>query len=259
MTNIRCKALRTDLHAAGFKGKVERREGYWVVMTPDRPDFFWGKYLAFDVPPPEDGFLRWCDAYDREFGQGRFKVFTWDDPLRQGVIEPFVEQGFRADSSDVFGASALIKPPRYNRDIEVRPLRTDLDWSDAVEVHVNENWYLKNQDQRSFVENSLRDWRDLCERGLGRRYGAFLSGRVIGDCGYFVVDGTCRFNSVATHPEFRRRGVCSTLVYETGVQSLQTADRMIVVAASESEAGKVYRALGFQVLEKQFSLEWWSN
>lgn len=33
------------------------------------------------------------------------------------------------------------------------------------------------------------------------------------DLGLFVIDGVGRFQSVETHPDYRRRGICGTLVY----------------------------------------------
>ncbi len=97
--------------------------------------------------------------------------------------------------------------------------------------------------------------------GLGRWFGAFLDGRLVADMGIFTdaqVGDLARYQSVVTHPDFRRRGVCSTLLYEVGrfAFSALGAKTLVIVADEHYFAKNIYGAVGFKVREKQGSLEW---
>ena len=76
-----------------------------------------------------------------------------------------------------------------------------------------------------------------------------------------MCDGVGRFQWVATHPEFRRQGLCGTLVYILAAQALaqvgEQAQVKILVMAADPEyvAASIYESIGFSAIEKQFQLE----
>lgn len=69
-------------------------------------------------------------------------------------------------------------------------------------------------------------------------FGAFTDGRMRSGLGVFT-DGTgiARYSSVETHPDYRGRGLASTLVYRTGRQRARNFNvRMLVIVADPGEA-----------------------
>jgi predicted GNAT family acetyltransferase len=62
---------------------------------------------------------------------------------------------------------------------------------------------------------------------------------------------------VETHPEFRRRGICGTLVYESARHALGSlgAERLVMVADAHYHAARIYESLGFRPTERQLGVE----
>ena len=153
----------------------------------------------------------------------------------------------------------LARPHRYNHELEIRPLTSDADFAAHVELHVRcRNEKYDEASYRPFYEASTKSYRRMIAAGLGRWFGAFLEGKLVADMGIFAEGDLGRYQSVVTHPDFRRRSVCSTLLYETGRFALETlgAKTLVIVADDHYFAKNIYGSVGFTVQEKQGSLEW---
>jgi predicted GNAT family acetyltransferase len=99
-------------------------------------------------------------------------------------------------------------------------------------------------------------WREMANAGLGAWHGAFLTERLVADCGLFFDDaaGVGRFQSVATHPDFRRRGLCGRLIWEVARAGLQRVPTLVMVADDEYHAARIYESVGFERVEVSFAL-----
>lgn len=152
---------------------------------------------------------------------------------------------------------ALIPPRRYNHDLEIRALTTDADFAEHTELHVLCREGEDETDYRAFYKAKTDTYRKMIAAGLGRWFGAFLGGKLVADMGLFAEGGLARYQSVVTHPAFRRRGICSTLLYEVGRFAFDTlkATTLVIVADEHYFAKNIYGAVGFKVCEKQGSLE----
>lgn len=93
----------------------------------------------------------------------------------------------------------------------------------------------------------------------GGWFGAFLGERLVASLGIFVVEGLGCFQSVKTHPLFRRRGLglAGTLVYRAGLLALDElgTERLVIVAKMNAPAQNLYAALGFEDCEVQYGLK----
>lgn len=77
-------------------------------------------------------------------------------------------------------------------------------------------------------------------------YLGWLEGRPAGTCSLFVAKGWGRIESVVTRPEFRRRGVASTLVAQAVAESLAMGNEVTYLFTAAGGAGEaVYQRLGF--------------
>lgn len=67
----------------------------------------------------------------------------------------------------------------------------------------------------------MEQYRSMAEAKKGHWFGAFLNGKLIGDLGVFFEEHVGRYQSVGTHPDFRRKGVCGNLIYQAGLVALR--------------------------------------
>jgi predicted GNAT family acetyltransferase len=112
----------------------------------------------------------------------------------------------------------------------------------------------------------MRSYRRMSEAGLGHWYGAFSENQLVADLGLFHDGALGRFQNVGTHPAFRRRGVCATLVFLASQHALgehalgeHALKTLVMVADEDGDARRVYEDVGFVATEKQRTLSWWSK
>ncbi len=153
-------------------------------------------------------------------------------------------------------APSLHAPPREGKHAEYRALPdTDEAWNAALDNQVasREDGY-EEAPYRRFKAAHLRSLRSMCQAGLGFWYGAFVEGRLVADLGVFHDGaGLLRFQSVGTHPDFRRRGLCGSLVHFAGEHARAHfgASRLVIVADDHASAKRVYASVGFEIVERQ--------
>jgi predicted GNAT family acetyltransferase len=106
-------------------------------------------------------------------------------------------------------------------------------------------------------------YRRMSEAGRGAWFGAFLGARLVADLGVFSDEtGTlARFQSVGTHPDFRRRGICGALVHQASEWALNTlrVGTLVMAADEEYHAARIYESVGFQPTERQIGMSWWDR
>ena len=153
-------------------------------------------------------------------------------------------------------ATAVHEPPRPNTTATYRPLTTDADWEQQVELD------LAGEDPGThsleFVTARAQAERRLVDAGDGAWWGAFEDGRLSASMGLFTASpGLARFQNVKTHPDARGRGLAGTLVHrvsEYGFGELG-AQTLVMVADPEYLAIRIYRSVGFADTERQLQVE----
>src|SRR5487761_1624421 len=148
-----------------------------------------------------------------------------------------------------------VRPPHRNDAAECRPLATEDDWRQAVELRLA--CTEEPSGAREFCERRIADERRLAEAGPGACFGAFQDGRLAAQLGLFSDGGeTARYQNVETHPAARRQGLAGTLVYHAGCYGLGAlgASTLVMVADPGYSAIRIYRSVGFADLETQLSL-----
>ncbi len=263
---IKSLGYRTDLFFPKFEGEILDRGEYLVVLTPSNPGFYWGNYLLFSHPPGEGDFPRWKELFAREISsrqETHHMVFGWDSPAGEtGAVTPFLEAGFKLSQNVVLAAKQVVLPPKYNAEVEIRPLSSDEDWQQALELQVacrGEGFNLEGYTR--FKAAKMNRYRQMEQAGLGRWFGAFDQGRLVADLGLFCEGGVARFQSVETHPDFRRRGICGALVYQASRYGFERmgAEVLVMIADENYFAAKIYETVGFRPEERQAGVEWWES
>ncbi len=262
--HVRSLGYRTDLIFAAFDGEITDRGDYLVIRTPAHPTFFWGNYLLFARPPQEGDLDRWRALFEREIGappETAHQVFGWDSPDGEtGVVEPFLRAGFRLVRNTVLASREPRRPARPLAQVTVRALQSEDDWTQALENQVAcREPEFREGEYRTFKKRQFGHYRQMAAAGHGDWYGAFIEERLVGDLGLFHNGNVGRYQSVGTHPDYRRRGVAGTLVYEAGrrAQAEYRLERLVIVAKAGSAAARLYGSMGFRPAELQVGLEWW--
>jgi len=247
-----------------FDGEIIDRGDYLVIRTPTNPTFYWGNFLFFSHPPQTGDYQEWRDLFAQEIGvppTTEHQVFGWDSPKgEQGVIQPFLQAGFRPSFEDVMTSRKPHTPAMPSNWISIRPLKDDNEWEAAVENQVIcREPEFEESEYREFRRYQMERYKKMAASGLGNWYGAFIDQQLVADLGLFHDGSIGRYQSVETHPDFRRQGIAGALVYQVGLQAMAEYNlhTLVIVADQESSAARLYESLGFQFTEKQVGLEWW--
>lgn len=263
---IRSLGYQTDLIFPTFDGEIIDRGDYLAIRTPSNPSYYWGNILLFSKPPEEGDFDRWCDLFTKEIGSPPLtthKVFGWDSVHGEaGLVAPFLEAGFQLNRSEVLSLKSLTPPRRPSDLVTVRPLQRDSEWDQALNNQVIcRDPEHEEATYRTFRERQMARYRKMMEANLGDWYGAFIDRRLVADLGIFYREGLGRYQTVQTHPDFRRRGIAGKMVFEAARQAKEKFNlhTLVIIAEGESAAAKLYRSVGFNHVEQQVGLEWWEG
>lgn len=259
---VQSLGYRTDLIFARYDGEIVDRGDYLVIKTPANPGFYWGNFLLFAGPPQSGDVQRWRQLFRQEIGVPlacNHETFGWDKPGTDD-IRPFLAIGFKL-SQNVMMTSPEPRLPEHHADfVDVRPLETEAEREAAIELQVlcrdpghEEAGY------RIFCQRQMDRYDRMSRDGLGDWYGAFYGGQLVADLGLFRDDEVGRYQSVETHPEYRRRGIAGSMVCEAGRQAIAKYGLQVLVIAAEeaSAASRLYANAGFEPAETQWGLERW--
>jgi ribosomal protein S18 acetylase RimI-like enzyme len=254
MTAVRSLGFRTDLMLRRMVGAaIEEREFGRVVRTVANPTFYWGNFLLFPALPRAGQPVEWRQHFATEFPDAEHVAIGVDGVDGElGAAAEMRALGLHDEVSSVLIATDLTPIGEVEAGAEVRPPRTAQEWAQTVEfrVAVDED---HGAAHRQFVERRAAEFRDLMAGGHGVYVAAFVDGVARAGLGVFAADGLARYQSVETHPEFRRRGLASALLVEAArlVSSQQRVDRFVIVADPSYVAIDIYRRLGFTDAEQQ--------
>ena len=245
---------RTDLFFSRLSGEVTQHAEYTAIHTPSNPTFWWGNCLIFNRAPRLEDTDRWLELFRTEHPTAKHIAIGWDEDAA-GETDGFLAAvpGLEFSPASVLTATAL-HPPRYpNAAADLRPLSSDADWAARLELTAAVKDYSLEYLSR---ENASR--RKQVEAGHGVWFGAFLGGRLVSSMGVFNTGaGLGRFQTVDTHPDFERRGLCGTLLYHAGQYALQHLGitELVIVADPAYHAQRIYESVGFNLFQTQYQLE----
>jgi len=258
---ITSMGLNTDMIFWRPVSTVTDRGEYIVIETPGSPGWYWGNLLIFDRAPTDEDFERWTELFRREFAHEpriRHLLFAWNSGAeRTPVPQRFLDAGYEPDFDVILMAREVIPPPHPNGEIAIRAIETEEDWQEVVRNQVEcRDERFPEESYTGFVWKRIGEYRALIAEGRGEWYGAFIGERLVGSLGIFREGDLARFQVVCTAPDYRRRGICGTMVYEISRAALKRPETTrLVMAADESyHAARIYESVGFRPLERSESL-----
>jgi ribosomal protein S18 acetylase RimI-like enzyme len=251
-------AFRTDLAMLEHSGStVEDRGTHLVVRTLDNPAYWWGNFLLLaEAPADEHAAAGWLRDFEREFPNARHRTLGVDGTVGTATdLAPFTALGMEPDASVVMTAAEVHPPSRPNTDATYRPLASDDDWQQQIQLSgVGEDVGY----DLPFVTAKARAERRLVDAGYGAWWGAFEGDRLLASMGLFTAsEGLARFQSVKTHPDARGRGLAGTLVHRVSRYGFEElgARTLVMVADPDYLAIRIYRSVGFADTERQLQVE----
>jgi ribosomal protein S18 acetylase RimI-like enzyme len=250
--------FRTDLMLRVMAGSlVVHAADHVTVRTPDNPEFWWGNFVL--VGPPRTGDVRrWVELFKEEFpGAGHLAIGVDGVEGEAGDTGELERLGVSVGVNAVMTATRL-QPPARPAAAQIRPLLSDGDWAQALRLRHMCDAYATGEEPGEFVVRKVTEERELCLKGHGTWFGAFVDGRLRSAGGLFGENGgLARYQTIETHPGFRRRGLASSLVYEASLWGLEElgAHTLVIVADPGYHAIGIYRTLGFAETERQVQLQ----
>jgi GNAT superfamily N-acetyltransferase len=246
--------FRTDVTLRALEGaEVTDRGDHLVVRTPGNPDFWWGNFLLLrQVPGPAQAGA-WLARFAAEFPAAQHVALGIDTTDHAPVPADLAAAGLAAEYATVLTTTRPNPPARPSTDAEIRPLDSDADWRQSVELALR-----CSGDEPVYLERRTTARRRLTQTGAGAWFGAFTAGRLQAQLGLFDAgDGYARYQNVETDPRARRQGLAGSLVWAAARYGLEAlgARTLVIVADPAGPAIGIYQACGFIPLQTQLSVE----
>lgn len=257
---VRSLGLHTDLALHTWRGVVRDRVDHLVVTHPEAPAFRDGNLLVFERPPEPGDFERWCDLFDRAVGVAPtypYRSFDWDGlDGEEGEVAPFLAAGFERERRLVLAAPRLRPPRPPDPGLRLVEVVGEAGWGEAVRLQAT----TVKPDRRAAYERLVRAVMRLNRRAVEARHGvwwgAYAGDTMVGTLGLFRVGEVARYQAVVTHPDWRGRGVASTLLHHAAEAARRAwgCELVLLEAEADGSAVSLYQALGFEAIERRVGL-----
>jgi ribosomal protein S18 acetylase RimI-like enzyme len=232
----------------------EDHGAYGVLRTPTAPSYYSGNVLLLDEPLAPARLESWVGIFSDTFRDSgvRHIRLEWTGPEPTAAEQAtYQAAGYELTTILCMTAQAPTPVERLNPALEIRPLRDeDSGRLKRFLLDTQADWGAAFMD--FMVGNILLRHREL----EGNWWLGWLDGQVAGSMGLFFDGPLGRFQSVDTHPAFRRRGVARTMVAhltQHGFARPQT-ERLVIVADQDYFAVRLYEQCGYRTLHRQYEL-----
>ena len=239
-----------------------------VVRTPANPNFYWGNFLLLPHAPQNDELAHWMDRFDQEITRvqpaSQHVALGINGPPAGETLPTWVAAGFELIPTAVLELhpGQLRHPLRAARgDVQVRRLNLATELEDAVALQCADADDFEPANYERHRRAQMQRYARMAEAGEALWFGVWCDGVLAADCG-LMRDATGpgalgRFQHVSTHPLWRRRGLCSTLVHEVSRHGFEQwgLARTLMCADPEDVAIAIYESLGFVRIAREWGLQ----
>ncbi len=176
------------IHGFGGSETVDRGS-HLVIRTPSNPHFWWGNYLLLRSAPPAGEWQGWIAEFAREFPSARHVALGLDSV--DGAVEDaegLTALGFDIQVDTVLTATDLPRRAHKRPLFEIRPLHSDEDWAQSVELRLSLHEGAPDPRLPKRAQTRAREYRAVVEAGHGVWFGAFVDGVMRCGAGLFTDD-----------------------------------------------------------------------
>jgi GNAT superfamily N-acetyltransferase len=257
----------SDLVVFADGGQVLERDDCLVLRTPGNPTHYWGNCLIVPQALADADLAHWLGRFHAEITQRQpascHVAIGVNAPWRGERLPAWEAAGFTLFDNAVMalapGALREMQPPRGR--VEVRPIRWPDEVGAVVELECADTHGLAVEPYRTYRLRKFETYARLHERGLAEWFGLWCDGTLAADCGLIrhaaQPGASGRFQRVATHPAWRRRGLARALVHAVsrhGLEQWQLA-RVLMIANPREVAIGLYRSLGYAEFDTEWGVE----
>jgi ribosomal protein S18 acetylase RimI-like enzyme len=263
LTDLR-PGWRTDfiLHRRG--AQVLERDDCIVVRTPGNPTFYWGNFLLLPQAPADADLPFWRRRFHDEITAGQpasqHVAIGINGPPAGEDLPSWRADGFEAIEAAVLqllpaGLRAPAKPPRG--DVRFAALDLERDIETIVALECADTHGFEADGYAHYRRLQLQRYAAMAREGAAAWFGVWCDGVLAADCGLMHDGPLGRFQRVATHPGWRRRGLCSALVHGVSAWGFEhwRLDRILMCADPDDVAIALYESLGYQRIEREWCLQ----
>ena len=245
---LRSLAMRSELLTLAGISQLTAHGNYFVQSTPTEPDFWMGNQLILsDVSRDgEETFALFCD----HFPDATHRSVVWDMPnIDPKTLPNFAALGCQMDGFDTMTLQGSLRDVAVPDGITLRSVVTADDWAKIeqlqAEVGIEEGRDPVSHAPYLARRNAGR--RRQIGKGLGQWFSAFDGDQIVASMGMFHDAHIARYQSVETRATHRRRGICSALLRHCALWALGRAPdaQVVIVAEADTDAGRLYRSMGF--------------
>lgn len=259
---------RTDLALHRFGAQILELPDCLAVRTPSNPSFYWGNYLMLPQAPADVDVPHWLHRFDeliaRQQPASRHVAIGINTVYVGEQLPTWEAAGFEMFVNSVMrlAPGGLCAPARAPRgDVLVRPIDFATEVPAIVELECADTHGFDEAGYREYRERQFVRYAQMHEQGCAQWFGLWCDGQLAADCGLMRMAAqpfeTVRFQRVATHPAWRRRGLASALVHAVSAYALNgwQAAEAIMIADPDDVAIGIYRSLGYRELELEWGLQ----
>jgi len=246
---IRTLGVSSDLLVMQGISKITEYGGYAVQETPTEPDFWVGNQLILRNAGTDATLAH--TQFRKHFPKTHHMALVWDLPQMtvQSIDPGFAAQGWEVETFDVLSLEGAIADAQIPDGITLRALDGPDDWARAqalqLEIGIEEGHPAVSHE--AFLERRNVSRRTQIAKGLGQWFGAFEGDLLVAQMGMFNDARVSRYQSVETRASHRRRGICAALLRHCCLWAQDRAPDAtpVIVAEGDSDAGRLYRRMGF--------------
>ncbi len=260
---------QTDLIGLRDEARIEEHADCIAVCSDRNPSFYWGNCLLLPAAPADGELDFWLARFEQLVAAGRPEVrhvAIGIDAPRQGQVMPaWQAAGFSLDDITVLALQpgGLLAPasPLRAEGAVLRVIHWEREFDQLLDLQCLDSGPFEPAGHRQFMRRQMLAHGRLAQRGQGQWFGLWCDGQLVAQCG-LIRDAARpgalgRFQHVSTHPDWRRRGLCTALVHGVstwGFAHWQLAQAVLCADPHDVAIG-IYRALGYQPVGASWELQ----
>lgn len=250
---LRSVGLRSDILSMRGFCEVTEFQDRIVMRTPTEPEYWSGNAIIMRDAPTDPAVD--LAQFGRDFPDAKHAKVIWDVPGMNagGIRDALSPSGIKVEQFDVLARDGVIGTVAPPKGIVFRALSSNADW-DAVlalqiEIGIEDGYPIDAHS--AFLKRRNITRRTQIASGLGAWFGAFDGDALVAQMGLFHDDSIARYQWVSTRASHRRRGICTgLLVYCYRWMQTRAPDaQVVIIAEADSDAGRLYRKMGFAHVE----------
>lgn len=267
--------VASDVVTMADTATIMRVDGGWRLTSMTEPAHYLRNLLVLDGDPSMRAPEEVRSAFTQAFAgipEPMHESLCWTGSPDEHMEVPsaYIEQDFYAlrfatlrwsDDRDLRVSERSVRHPFVVRTI---PADDDDGWREILDVYVAvNNVGVDTPDEISvdLIIDSLREsitepLRRLVKQHRAQMWCVVADGKVVAVAPLVIGHSLARFQAIATHPHWQGRGLCSALIRAVvaDISGNPAVHDIVLVSEQGSAAERLYRSLGFAVVERSLHL-----